>query len=144
MAALERHPRISVLGRVSDVAELYRRSTLALAPLRAGGGTRIKLLEAAAHGVASVSTPIAAEGLSWPAAAGGWIAATSGQFAEACREALACPAERNRRAARMLDWVRRHHARKILVGQNFPILGKLTKIEARATGAALMERQHDN
>jgi glycosyltransferase involved in cell wall biosynthesis len=127
VAALERHPRISVLGQVSDVAELYRRSTLALAPLRAGGGTRIKLLEAAAHGVASVSTPIAAEGLSWPAGAGGWIAATSGQFAEACREALACPAERNRRAARMLDWVRRHHVRKIIVARISQSLVSLQK-----------------
>jgi glycosyltransferase involved in cell wall biosynthesis len=143
VADLQRHPRISVLGRVPDVAELYRRSTLALAPLRAGGGTRIKLLEAAAHGVASVSTPIAAEGLCWPAGAGGWIAETSGQVAEACREALGRPAERNRRAARMLDWVRRRHARKILVARISQSLDKLAKIEARAAGADIMELPHD-
>jgi len=112
---LERHPRISVLGQVPDVFELYRRSTIALAPIRAGGGTCIKVLEAAAHGVASVATPIAFEGLRWPAGTGGWIASTSSQFAEACHQALACPAERNRRARHALQQVRRHHARKILV-----------------------------
>ncbi|MDQ0392015.1 glycosyltransferase [Labrys monachus] len=115
VSALGRHPRISVLGRVGDVSALYRRSTLALAPLQAGGGTRIKLLEAAAHGVASISTPTGAEGLGWPAGTGGWIAAAPNHFAEACRDALAQPAERQRRAALGLDWVRRHHARENLV-----------------------------
>ena len=113
--ALERHPRIFVLGQVPNVFELYRRSTIALAPIRAGGGTRIKVLEAAAHQVASVATPIAFEGLCWVAGAGGWIASSSNQFAEACRQALAYPAERNRRARRALQQVRQHHARKILV-----------------------------
>ena len=113
--ALERLPHISVLGQVPTVFELYRRSTIALAPMRAGGGTRIKVLEAAAHGVASVATPIAFEGLRWPAGAGGWIASTSAQFAEACRQALACPGERNRRASNALQQVKRHHARKKLL-----------------------------
>jgi len=113
--ALERHPRTFVLGQVPNVFELYRRSTIALAPMRAGGGTRIKVLEAAAHGVASVATPIVFDEFCWPAGAGGWIASTSNQFAEACRQALACPAERNRRARLALQQVRRHHARKKLV-----------------------------
>ena len=83
--------------------------------MRAGGGTRIKLLEAAARGVASVSTPVGAEGIAWPAETGGWIAAAPGPFAEACSEALMHPAERNRRAKLGLDWVRRHHAREKIV-----------------------------
>lgn len=66
VAALDRHPRVHLLGYVPDIAAIYRRSSLALAPLRAGGGTRIKLMEAAAHCVASVSTPVGAQGLAWP------------------------------------------------------------------------------
>jgi glycosyltransferase involved in cell wall biosynthesis len=115
IAALARHPRISLLGFVPDIAGLYRQTTLALAPLRAGGGTRIKLLEAAAHEVASVATPLGAAGLDWPDRTGGWIAADARQFAQACREALADAAERKRRAALARSWVRRHHAREVLV-----------------------------
>jgi glycosyltransferase involved in cell wall biosynthesis len=36
---------------------------MAIIPLRAGGGTRIKVLEAFAHGMPVVSTPIGCEGI---------------------------------------------------------------------------------
>jgi glycosyltransferase involved in cell wall biosynthesis len=117
VAALARHPRVTVLGRVTDLAPLYQRATLALAPMRAGGGTRIKLLEAAAHRTASVSTPVAAAGISWPRDAGGWRAETRCAFAQACRFGLADAAERDRRAGDGLKWVLQHHAREQLVGR---------------------------
>jgi glycosyltransferase involved in cell wall biosynthesis len=117
VAALARHPRVDVLGWVTDLAPLYQRATLALGPIRAGGGTRIKLLEAAAHRTASVSTLVAAAGIHWPGDAGGWRAATAGAFADACRRGLADAAERDRRAADGLKWVLRHHARERLVAR---------------------------
>jgi len=117
IAALARHPRISLLGFVPDIARLYQQTTLALAPLRAGGGTRIKLLEAAAHGVASVATPLGAAGLDWSDGTGGWIAADAWHFAQACQEGLADAAERKRRAALARNWVCRHHARALLVNR---------------------------
>jgi glycosyltransferase involved in cell wall biosynthesis len=49
---------------VPDMGELFSRSTLVVAPLRSGGGTRIKILEAFGFGRAVVSTPIGAEGIS--------------------------------------------------------------------------------
>jgi glycosyltransferase involved in cell wall biosynthesis len=117
VAALARHPCVTVLGWVTDLVPLYQRATLALGPIRAGGGTRIKLLEAAAHRTASVSTPVAAAGIHWPGDAGGWRAATPGAFAEACRRGLADDMERDRRAADGLKWVLRHHARERLVAR---------------------------
>jgi polysaccharide biosynthesis protein PslH len=117
VAALARHPRVNVLGWVSDLAPLYQRATLALGPIHAGGGTRIKLLEAAAHRTASVSTPVAAAGIHWPGDAGGWRAATASAFAEACRRGLADATERDLRAADGLKWVLRHHARERLVAR---------------------------
>ena len=45
------------------LADLFSQSSLSLVPLRAGGGSRIKILEAAAWGIPVVATPIAAEGL---------------------------------------------------------------------------------
>jgi glycosyltransferase involved in cell wall biosynthesis len=115
--ALARHPRISVLGRVPDIAPLYRRATLALAPLHSGGGTRIKMLEAAAHGTASVATERAAAGIGWPKDAGGWRVRNASEFAGACHAALASVTERDRRATRGLDWVTRYHSRPHVVSR---------------------------
>jgi len=46
-----------------DVEPYYRRAHIAVVPLRSGGGTRIKILEAFAHGCPVVSTPTGAHGL---------------------------------------------------------------------------------
>jgi sugar transferase (PEP-CTERM/EpsH1 system associated) len=54
---------VHVTGRVEDVVPYYRRSTVAVVPLRAGGGTRLKILEAMALGRPVVSTTIGCEGL---------------------------------------------------------------------------------
>ncbi|MBM3154536.1 MAG: glycosyltransferase [Chloroflexi bacterium] len=60
---LARDPSIRVTGYVEDVKPLIRRSCVFIAPIRFGGGTRIKLLEAMALGVPVVTTNMAAEGL---------------------------------------------------------------------------------
>lgn len=56
-------PGIHVVGFVRDVRDYFRRSTLAVAPLRIGGGTRLKILEAMAMSRSVVATSMAAEGL---------------------------------------------------------------------------------
>ncbi|HEX3539361.1 MAG TPA: glycosyltransferase [Acidimicrobiales bacterium] len=50
-------------GPGDDLRPFYRRAHVAVVPLRAGGGTRIKVLEAFAHGVTVVATPTGAAGL---------------------------------------------------------------------------------
>ncbi|NHC45252.1 glycosyltransferase [Motilibacter aurantiacus] len=57
-------PGVDVVGEVPDVGPELSRAALALATIRYGGGTRIKILEAFAHEVPVVSTPLAREGLS--------------------------------------------------------------------------------
>lgn len=54
---------VHVTGRVDDVRPYYRRSTVCVVPLRAGGGTRLKIVEAMALGRPVVSTSIGCEGL---------------------------------------------------------------------------------
>jgi len=56
-------PDIEVTGRVDDVAPWLARSFATAMPLRAGSGTRLKVLEAAAARVPIVATRLAAEGL---------------------------------------------------------------------------------
>ena len=54
---------VHVTGRVEDVVPYYRRAAVCVVPLRAGGGTRLKILEAMALGRPVVSTTIGCEGL---------------------------------------------------------------------------------
>jgi glycosyltransferase involved in cell wall biosynthesis len=61
--ALEREPNVEVTGTVPDVAPYYSDALAAIVPLRTGGGTRLKILEAMAAGVPVVSSPQGAEGL---------------------------------------------------------------------------------
>ena len=57
-------PEVNLMGHVPDVSPWYSRAHAAIAPLRAGGGTRIKILEAFAHKRPLVSTSIGIEGIS--------------------------------------------------------------------------------
>ena len=54
---------VAFMGFVEDLAGLYARARVVCAPITTGSGTRLKLLEAAAHGRAMVSTRVGAEGL---------------------------------------------------------------------------------
>ena len=54
---------VIVTGSVPDVVPYYKRSKVCVVPLRAGSGTRLKILEAMALGRAVVSTSIGCEGL---------------------------------------------------------------------------------
>lgn len=54
---------VHVTGRVEDVRPYYETSTVCIIPLRAGGGTRLKILEAMALGRPIVSTSIGCEGI---------------------------------------------------------------------------------
>jgi glycosyltransferase involved in cell wall biosynthesis len=56
---------VEFTGLVRDLDMLYRRTRLVCCPLRYGGGTRVKLIEAAGYGRAMVSTTVGAEGLSF-------------------------------------------------------------------------------
>jgi len=55
--------RIVVTGLVASVAPQLARATVVVAPLRQGGGMRVKVLEAMAAGRAIVATPLAVEGI---------------------------------------------------------------------------------
>jgi glycosyltransferase involved in cell wall biosynthesis len=58
-----RGPRVEVLGRVDDVRPHLARAAVSIVPLRIGGGTRFKVLEAMAMARPVVSTSLGAEGI---------------------------------------------------------------------------------
>ncbi len=60
---LSKEPGVEITGTVPDVRPYYRDALAAIVPLRVGGGTRLKILEAMAAGVPVVSTAVGREGL---------------------------------------------------------------------------------
>jgi glycosyltransferase involved in cell wall biosynthesis len=58
-----RGPRLEVTGLVDDLRPHLAEAAVAIVPLRVGGGTRLKILEAMAMGKAVVSTTLGAEGI---------------------------------------------------------------------------------
>ena len=61
--ALERTPGVRVTGEVPDTRPHLRDAAIVVVPVRAGGGTRLKVLEAFASGRAVVSTRLGCEGI---------------------------------------------------------------------------------
>jgi glycosyltransferase involved in cell wall biosynthesis len=97
-------PRIELSGPVADAVSELARAKVAIVPLLAGSGTRVKIIEAWAAGVPVVSTTLGAEGL--PARAGEHLLLADGApgFRDAVSSLLGNPALRDRigRAGRYL------------------------------------------
>ena len=55
--------RIKVTGEVPEMGPYFERATVVIVPLRSGGGTRLKILDAFAFGRPVVSTSIGAQGI---------------------------------------------------------------------------------
>ena len=80
---MRRQEGVTLLSEVPDVRPCYTRAALAIVPLRIGGGTRIKILEAMSMGKPVVSTSIGAEGLAVKDGTHVLIADTPAEFARA-------------------------------------------------------------
>jgi polysaccharide biosynthesis protein PslH len=92
LQALRRLPGVELVGTVSDLEEHYRRSDLVVVPVRGGGGTRIKLLEALAHARPMVTTAVGAEGIAVEHGRHVLMADEPADFAAACLRVLHDPA----------------------------------------------------
>ena len=62
LQALAEQPGVTVTGRVPDVRPYIAGAGVYVVPLRIGGGTRLKVLEAMAMGQAMVSTQLGCDG----------------------------------------------------------------------------------
>jgi glycosyltransferase involved in cell wall biosynthesis len=63
VARLHQPGVLTVVGEVPSMEEELARASVAVVPVRYGGGTRVKILESFAHRVPVVSTTLGAEGL---------------------------------------------------------------------------------
>jgi sugar transferase (PEP-CTERM/EpsH1 system associated) len=111
LAPLASDPGVMLTGAVEDVRPYIAGAAVYVIPLRIGGGTRLKVLEAMAMGKAIVSTALGCEGFDLVPEQELVVADTPAEFATAVLALLRDPARRERlgRAARRFagsryDW----------------------------------------
>src|SRR5207247_2209260 len=103
--ALAGLPGVEVAGAVPSMLPHLAEAAALAVPLTAGGGTRLKILEAFAAGLPVVSTPVGCEGIR--ADDGGHLLVAEGdQFPTALGELLSRPDLGARLAARARDLAR--------------------------------------
>jgi hypothetical protein len=93
-----------------DVLPAYAEASLAVVPIRSGGGTRVKILEAFALGRPVVSTTLGAEGLEIEPGRHLLTADTPETMAEACAELLDEPDRAAAIAAEAAAFARARHS----------------------------------
>ncbi len=111
MSRLGRDHGVRFAGGVPDVAPWYRDADAVAVPVRLGGGTRLKVLEAMSYGRPVVTTSLGVRGLDVRSGRDVVIADSAEQFAAACRRLID-----DRRLARSVGqqarrFVRSHHLR---------------------------------
>jgi glycosyltransferase involved in cell wall biosynthesis len=108
LALKEIDTQLEVTGTVDDIRPYVHDAAVYVVPLRIGGGTRIKIFEAMAMGMAVVSTTIGAEGLPVEHGKNILLADTPASFADTVVTLLRQPMARERigNAARALVEVR--------------------------------------
>ncbi len=123
-------PGVNLLGRVPDLAPVLHHAALAVAPLRAGSGLKIKLLDFVAHGLGVVTTHIGAEGFADSADSPFLIADEAAGFADLVVQTLGKPDNLEERALRYTE----------LYGPNRVFAGLVAAIERPEALAANQDR----
>lgn len=101
--------RIEWHGFVADLAELQQQSSLFLAPLRDGGGSKLKVLEALAAGLPLVSTAQGASGLELQNTQQACLGETAESLSQALAGLLANPEQARQMGERGREYVQLRH-----------------------------------
>ncbi len=112
------HEAIDYHGFVHDLDDHYAGATVAVAPLNAGGGTRVKILEAMARQRALVTTSFAIEGLGITPGEDVAVANDPRRFADECVSLLTddtrrCDMVRRANATFLADHTATHTSRRV-------------------------------
>lgn len=119
--------RFMFAGEGGDTRPHWREAAVAVVPLLAGGGTRLKILEAAATGVPVVSTSVGAEGLSFVNGEEILLRDDPEEFSEAVAGLLGDEKARRRQAAAARARVEREYDWRA-IGERFAAeLGRRTQ-----------------
>jgi glycosyltransferase involved in cell wall biosynthesis len=108
--ALASEPGIEMFVSVPDVRPFFAASHVAIVPLRWGGGTRLKILEALSAAMPVVSTTFGAEGLRLQSQKDLVLADTPAEFADAVLQLLEQPRDAEQLGRHGATTVRRHYS----------------------------------
>lgn len=112
--ALAADPRISVTGYVADPQPWLAAADTFIVPLHAGGGMRVKILDAWLWGLPIISTTVGAEGISRHAGETILLADTPRDFAAAVYNVLSDPALNQRLRTQGRRWVEETYAWQVV------------------------------
>jgi polysaccharide biosynthesis protein PslH len=112
-----RDSQVTVTGYVDDIRPFVRKSAVYVVPLRVGGGTRLKVLDAMAMGKALVSTSIGCEGIDVRPGEHLLTADTPDDFARATLALLESPERRADLGAAARRLVERQYAWSVVGDQ---------------------------
>jgi glycosyltransferase involved in cell wall biosynthesis len=110
------HPGVRCEGYVPDIGPSFAETECSVVPLRIGGGTRLKILDAWSMGKAIVSTSIGCEGLETADGRNILIRDDAKEFADAVVQILSDAELRNRLGREGRISVEKHYA--------WPIVGR--------------------
>lgn len=108
---------VTVTGFVENLAEMYAKAAVVVAPLRFGAGTQNKVLEAMAMGVPVVSRNIGFNGLGIQSGQGVILAMEHADFAGACITLLKSAEERQQVGEAGKEIVRSRYDWKVIAAQ---------------------------
>lgn len=108
LTTLLREPNIQIVESPEDLSTIYAAATAVVTPIRLGHGTRIKVLEALAHGRALISTTEATRGHGLKHEHNVLLADDSEAFAQHCIRVVNDAGLRLRLADAGLDYVRKY------------------------------------
>ena len=110
LAPLRADPQVTITGHVPDILPYFGGADVYIVPLRIGGGTRLKVLEAMSSGLPIVSTTLGAEGIELTPGQHALLADEPEAFARAVLSVLGDPDRAHmglaasQRAREIYDW----------------------------------------
>lgn len=116
---------ITVTGYVPDILPYFGGADVYIVPLRVGGGTRLKVLESMATGLAMVSTRLGAEGIDLTDGEHVMLADTPSDFADATVQLLQHPEQRKTLGARARAQAEAQYDWRQIVPRLYPLYDRL-------------------
>jgi glycosyltransferase involved in cell wall biosynthesis len=130
-----RDPSVTFSGFVDDLDEYYRDARVICCPIYYGAGTRVKIIEAAAHSKAIVSTALGAEGLNFVDGKEIVLRDTPVDLSEACTRLL-------QNAAVAADLGRAAREKAHLTYDRRAVIDRLVRLFTRDSDGGPRERAH--
>ena len=106
---LQKRSNIIAPGYVDDLSPYWNKNKVFIVPIFSGGGMRVKILDAWAHGLPIISTSIGAEGIEYIDGKNILIADSPTKFAQNIVQILMNNNLANNLSKNGLEWVRSHY-----------------------------------